>query len=193
MTIPRKWRLLSSQLVFNHRWCQVRQDVVALPNGTIVDDFFVNVRPDIALILPITVDRQVVFVRQYRHGVGEILLELPAGTFDPTSENAEAAVLRELQEETGYTSTCLTKLATLYDNPVKDTNRIHLFKADPVQPVTEQTLDLTEEIEVVLVPIAQIPEKILAGDLQVAGTLAALLLGLMLNPTPSLGDFQEKL
>lgn len=180
MTTPRKWTILSSQMAFSNRWCQVRQDVVALPDGTIVDDFFVHVRPDIALILPITDDRQVVFVRQYRHGVSEILLELPAGAFDLTSEKPEMAVLRELQEETGYTSQHLTKLATLYDNPVKDTNRIHLFKAEPVEWVSTQTLDTTEEIEVVLVPIDQIPGKILAGEIQVAGSLAALLLGIFL-------------
>ncbi len=61
------------------------------------------------------------FVRQYRHGVGEILLELPAGTFDLHRENSLKAAKRELQEETGYSATKFTKIATLFDNPVKDT------------------------------------------------------------------------
>ncbi|NEO01331.1 MAG: NUDIX hydrolase, partial [Moorea sp. SIO3I7] len=69
------WKTMKSKLVFDNKWCRVRQDEVELPSGEIVDDYFINVRPDIVLILAITCDRNVVFVRQYRHGVGEILLE----------------------------------------------------------------------------------------------------------------------
>ena len=45
----KKWKLLQSKLVINNQWCQVRQDEVELPNGTIINDFFINVRPDIAI------------------------------------------------------------------------------------------------------------------------------------------------
>ncbi|AHJ29103.1 hypothetical protein BMF81_02978 [Nodularia spumigena UHCC 0039] len=69
----KKWHILTSEMVINHRWCQVRQDEIQLPNGKIIDDFFVVIRPEIALILPITNHQEIVFVRQYRHGVGEIL------------------------------------------------------------------------------------------------------------------------
>ncbi len=173
-----KWTTLASTMVLDNPWCRVRRDEVALPNGTVVDDFYVVMRLDIALVLPITPAGAVIFVRQYRHGVSEILLELPAGGFDPEKEDAESAVLRELREETGYTSDRLTKLAVLYDNPVKDTNRIHLFRAENVQKVAEQSLDITEAIEVVPIPIADVPARIASGDLCVAGTLAALFLGL---------------
>ena len=80
MTI-KKWTTLDSKLVFDHRWYRLRQDKVALPNGQIVDDYFVSLRPDIATILPITAQGEIVLVRQYRQGVDEVLLELPAGTF----------------------------------------------------------------------------------------------------------------
>ena len=97
----KKWQLLQSHSVLNHRWCKVRRDEVQLPSGEIVDDFFVNVRPDIALVFAITCDRQVVFVRQYRHGVGEVLLELPAGGFDRATEDAQMAASRELTRRNG--------------------------------------------------------------------------------------------
>jgi len=176
-----KWTTLASTMVLDDPWCRVRRDEVALPNGTIVDDFYVVVRPDIALVLPITPEGSVIFVRQYRHGVGEILLELPAGGFDPTAEDAEAAVLRELREETGYTSDRLIKLAVLYDNPVKDTNRIHLFRAENVRKVGEQSLDMTEAIDVVLIPIPEISSRIASGEICVAGTVAALFLGMRIE------------
>lgn len=172
-----KWTTLSSKMVFDHRWYQLRQDVVSLPNGQIVDDYFVSLRPDIATVLPITADGQVVFVRQYRHGVNEILLELPAGTFNPQEEPL-AVAQRELAEETGYVAEKWGPVATFYNNPVKQNNRIHLFKAQAARLAGQQQLDITEEIEVVLKPIADIPALIVSGQICVAGTITALALGL---------------
>lgn len=100
----KKWQLLHSKMVLNHPWCQVRQDEILLPNGKIIDDFFVHIKPEVALILPITTNKEIVFVRQYRHAIEEFFLELPAGSFDPNQESAEIAAKRELEEETGYTA-----------------------------------------------------------------------------------------
>jgi ADP-ribose pyrophosphatase len=173
-----KWTTLNSHLIIDHQWCRVRQDKVRLANGTVIDDYFVNVRPDIVLILPVTPTQEIVFVRQYRHGVNEILLELPAGTFDPHRENSLKAAKRELQEETGYGATNLTKIATLFDNPVKDTNKIHLFVAEDAIPTGKQKLDETEAIEVILIPKLKIKEKIIEGEICVCGSIAAIFLGL---------------
>ncbi len=175
---PQKWKLLASELAFDHRWYKIRRDRVELPNGRVIDDYFVSLRPDIALILPLTRAEEVVFVQQYRHGAGEILLELPAGTFDPRQESPEAAVLRELQEETGYRAEKIAHLGVLYDNPVKETNKIHLFLAWDLADRGEQTLDDTEDITVVLVPLTQVVERINQGAICVSGTIAALFLGL---------------
>ncbi len=178
MTNLKKWRIISSKLVLNNIWCRVKQDKVKLPDGTVIDDYFVNLRPDIAMVLPITTDKKVVFVRQYRHGVEEILLELPAGAFDPKKEDSLSAATRELAEETGYSAPKFIKIATLYDNPVKDNNKIHVFLAENATVTGKQVLDMTEEIEVVLVPIAEVMGKIKTGEISVAGTVAALFLGL---------------
>lgn len=178
MTDLKKWKLLQSRLVINNKWCQVRLDEVELPNGAIIDDFFINVRPDIALVFPVTVQQDIVFVRQYRHGVDRVLLELPAGAFHSGKETAEVAAARELSEETGYVAEKLIKLATLYDNPVKDTNSIHLFIAENVIKSQQQKLDITEEIEVVLIPISEVMQKVLKGEISVSGTVAAIFLGL---------------
>ncbi len=178
MNSIKPWKTIKSKLVFDNKWCRVRQDEVELPSGEIVDDYFINVRPDIVLILAITCDRNVVFVRQYRHGVGEILLELPGGGFNSMEEDSLQAAARELEEETGYVSDHMVSLATLYDNPVKDTNTIHLIMAEQAQPSGIQNLDITEEVEIVLVPIDEIMRKIEQGEICVSGTIAALFLGL---------------
>ncbi|HEY9622601.1 MAG TPA: NUDIX hydrolase [Crinalium sp.] len=178
MTNLKKWNTLQSNLVFDHKWYKVRQDVVQLPNGKIVDDYFVSVRPDIALVFPVTSDRNIIFVRQYRHGANEILLELPAGAFNPNIEDAEIAAKRELEEETGYSAHHLTKLGVLYDNPVKETNKIHLFLAQNLDHPGQQVLDETEEIELVFIPVSDVLSHIAQGQICVSGSVAAVFLGL---------------
>lgn len=172
MTNLNKWQTIKSDLVFNNRWCQVRQDAVKLSDGTIIDDYFVNIRPEIVLVVPVTSDNQLVFVRQYRHGVGEILLEFPAGAVAESEDNIQAAARREFEEETGYQSEQLIPLGVLYDNPVKDTNRIHIFLAPQATATGTQKLDITEEIEIVLKPLHQINPQ----EITVSGSLAAFYL-----------------
>ncbi|MEH2179019.1 NUDIX hydrolase [Nostoc sp.] len=174
----KKWKILKSKMVLDNPWCQVRQDEIELSNGKIIDDYFVSIRPDVAMILPITSNKEIIFVWQYRHAIGEFFLELPAGNFDSAKESAEVAAIRELREETGYIPQEFRKIATLYDKPSKDTNQIHLFLAENVGKVGEQQLDITEEIEVVFIPVESVLDKILQGEISVAGTVAALLLGL---------------
>ncbi|MEG4204953.1 NUDIX hydrolase [Microcoleus sp. Pol7_A1] len=173
-----KWKLLRSRFVLNNKWCQVRQDEIELPSGQIIDDFFVQVRPNIALVFATTEQQELVFVRQYRHGAGEILLELPAGTFNPAEESGKSAAARELAEETGYVAEEILELATLYDNPVKDTNCIYLFFAKNVKLASQIQLDITEDIEVVLVPLAEVFCKIANREICVSGSIAAIFLGL---------------
>jgi ADP-ribose pyrophosphatase len=176
----KKWKLLHSKMVLDHPWCQVRQDEIELPSGKIIDDFFVNIKPEVAIILPITDKREVVFVRQYRHAVGDFFIELPAGNFDPAKESAESAAIRELQEETGYITQQIIKIATLHDKPSKDTNQIHLFLAENLSQTGNQNFDITEDIEVILIPLKSVLDKVTQGEISVAGTVAALFLGLKL-------------
>ncbi len=191
MTNLKKWKIVDSRWVINHRWCQVRQDTVELPNGTIIDDFFVNVRPDIVLILALTPQEEIIFVRQYRHGSSQILLELPAGTFDVKKEKSMEAAQRELAEETGYHSSQWIGLGTIYENPIKDQQKIHLFIALNTMKVGEQNLDITEEIEVVLWPIQVATDKILQGEICVAGTISTIYLGLNYLSTHALISSQS--
>src|SRR5947209_2135944 len=72
------WTLLSSEMAFDHRWYKLRRDTVKLPNGRIVDDYFVSQRPNVAIAVPLTTENNVVLVRQYKHGVQAITLEFPA-------------------------------------------------------------------------------------------------------------------
>jgi len=175
-----KWNILQSEMALNHPWCKVRQDKIKLPDGKVIDDYFVNIRPDVAIILPITSNQDIVFVKQYRHAIGDFFIELPAGGFNPEQESGEFAAVRELEEETSYVASRVKKIATFYDKPSKDTNQLHLYLAENVEKTGNLKLDITEEIEVILIPVDAVLGKIVKGEICVAGTVAALFLGLNL-------------
>jgi 8-oxo-dGTP pyrophosphatase MutT (NUDIX family) len=173
------WKTLKSELVFDHQWYKLRRDHVELPSGQVLDDYFVSVRPHVVLTFPLTADDQVVFVRQYKHAAGQILLELPGGVVDEGETSTLGAAQRELREETGYdTDTPLEPLLEVIDNPTKDTNSISFFLARGVQLVAEQDLDETENIEVVLVPLTEVADRIMQGEIRVSGSVALCLLAL---------------
>lgn len=172
------WTTLRSELVVNHRWYQLRRDHVQLPTGQQLDDYFVSVRANVALVFALTADQHVVMVCQYKHGIGEILIELPGGVLDEGETSPLAAAQRELLEETGYASDDIEQLAEVSDNPTKDTNRIYFFLARNARLVAAQHLDETENIEVLNVPLADIENMIFGGQIKVAGSIALCLLAL---------------
>ncbi|MBW3128086.1 MULTISPECIES: NUDIX hydrolase [Hymenobacter] len=171
------WKTLQSDIVFDHKWYTLRRDHVELPNGQVLDDYFVSVRPNVVLIFPLTADDEVLFVRQYKHAAAEILLELPGGVVDAHETEHLQAAARELVEETGYAGD-LTLLSEVIDNPTKDTNRIYFYLARNAHHVAEQHLDPTENIEVVRVPLAEVEGMVLRGEIKVSGSVALCLLAL---------------
>ena len=119
-------------------------------------------------IIPITKDGKVVFVRQHRVGVDSHTLELPGGVTDPEDKDILQTAIRELEEETGYTVLPEGKCVNLgwnFPNPAILNNRCHSFVIGPVHKSSKQSLDMGEMIEVVEVPIHEIPERIINGEI----------------------------
>jgi ADP-ribose pyrophosphatase len=166
------WKTLDSTLVFDHKWYKLRRDHVELPSGQVLDDYFVSVRPNVVLTFPVTTDDEVIFVRQYKHASGQILLELPGGVIDEDETEPLEAAKRELLEETGYTSDEVEQVLHVIDNPTKDTNTIYFFVARNVRQVAAQ------DLEVVKIPLAEVETRILRGDIRVSGSVALCLLAL---------------
>jgi ADP-ribose pyrophosphatase len=174
--VLKPWKLLSSRLVFDHKWYKLRQDVVQLPDGRRLDDYFVSVRDDVVVVYAMTTEGEVLLVRQYKHGAQEILTELPAGFFDISEESPLEAAKRELLEETGFVSDDWHPLAQTIDNPTKDSNRFYLFLAKECRRVSTQQLDENEDIALLLTTPQELPEMIQNGDIKVHSMIATIYL-----------------
>lgn len=74
----RKWELVSSEYLFRRPWLTARRDVVRLPNGTEIPEFYVLEYPDWVNIIAVTADGEFVMIRQYRHGIDQTRYE-PCG------------------------------------------------------------------------------------------------------------------
>lgn len=173
----RPWRILSSDYRIQTKFLRLRADRIELPGGTVVEDYFVRESRGFAVVFALTPDENVVLVRQYKHGAAEILTELPAGMIDEDESPADCAA-RELAEETGYTGSPPQLIRTFFADPTNATGRFHLFLVRDAVCSALPQFDVTEEIEVELVSIAEVRAMALDGRIaagsQVAATLVAL-------------------
>jgi 8-oxo-dGTP pyrophosphatase MutT (NUDIX family) len=101
-------------------------------------------------------------IRQYRHGIGAVHFEIPAGTTDPEDNSLEEAARRELLEETGYGGGTWTPLMTLSANPALQNNLTHTFLAEGVSEIGAPAPEASEDLRIHLVPLADV-EKLIEG------------------------------
>lgn len=133
------------------------------------------VAPDWVTVVAVTPDQRLVLVRQWRFGVRDFTLELPAGLVEP-GEAPLSAGLRELREETGHAPRAAVAkvIGTCWPNPAFMNNVCHVVLATDVELVGAQALDPMEEIEIVTVPVSDIDALIQEGRLRTALALVAL-------------------
>ena len=171
-----KAKVLESRYAFADPWLRLRRDRVRLADSRILPACPVFEYPDWVDVIALTAERNVVLVDQYRHAVGQIRTEFPAGAVDE-AEAPLAAIKRELLEETGYASDDWHLLGSAPVNPVLQTNRIHCFLALGAQKVAEQDLDEGEAIRTHEQPLSEFLDQVEAGGLELpALQLASLYL-----------------
>ncbi len=166
------WKILKSK----HFRSRFRVDQCELPNGKPLEAIVFEFRTW-ANVLAMTKDQQVVLIRQYRHGVQDVLWEFPGGVVED-GEPAIDGAKRELLEETGYASSNLIEVGKFYPNPALQSNSLYFFLALDAEKVDGQHLDEAEDIEVHLVSLDELIAMTKRGEflhaLQVAGLFHAL-------------------
>jgi len=162
------WKILESKYIHPN----FRIDKCELPNGKFLDAHILEFR-SWANVVALTKSNEVVLIKQYRHGVREVMWEIPGGVVNDDEDPTEG-VKRELLEETGYTAKEFIQMGKLYPNPAIQTNLMYYFLALGAEKVSEQELDDGEDIEVHLVPLDELIEMTKRGEFPHALQVAAL-------------------
>lgn len=171
----RNWRVVDSEIVIESPYFRLRCDQIEFDDGRRVGDYYVRESRGFAVVFAITPDEKIVLVRQYKHGIAESVLELPAGGIDP-GETPDACAARELAEETGYASAPqdLSLARSFILDPTSSTTRYHLFLAKNARPTATVKFDPLEDIEIELVTFAELRRYVRDGTIAVGSQIAAI-------------------
>jgi len=168
-------KILKSEYLFQRPWLTVRRDSIELPNGSQVPEYYVLEYPDWANVVAVTDDHQIVLTRQYRHGIGCELWEIPCGVLEKSDASPMAGAQRELLEETGFGGGEWSELMVISANPSTTNNLTHCFLAKGVKRLGGQHLDAGECLDVYLKPESEVREMMARGEFLQALHLAPLL------------------
>ncbi len=184
MTLPRASSSVSDAHLIEHTverqellagdFLRVRRDTVALPDGGRSTREYV-VHPGAVMVVPLLTDTQgdlrVVLERQYRHPIGKVMLEFPAGKRDG-DEDLLLCAQRELREETGYRATEWAHAGTLHPLIAYSDEFIDIWFARGLV-AGERALDPGEFLDVVTASVPQLLQWCRDGQVTDGKTLAA--------------------
>jgi len=161
----KKWKILSTREIFKTKIFSLKEDIVQSPKkGSSHPVWSLDVSNWINII-PVTIDNNVILVNQYRFGNRDITLEIPGGMVDLGEDPKEAAI-RELYEETGYESSNVIEIGKVLPNPALMANYTFTYLALESKKTRMQKLDGMEDIEILEVPLDEIPAYIDEGKIE---------------------------
>lgn len=178
-----KWETLKSEYLIRRPWLTARRDTVKLPTGAVNDEYYVLEYPTWVNVIALTKDGDFVFIRQYRHGLGQTCYEIVAGVCEDGEEPLVSAQ-RELLEETGYSGGTWHETMVISGNPSTTNNLTHCFIATGVEKTEGQHLDRTEDIEVHLLKKEEVLALLENDEIKQSLMAAPLWKYFNLSPTP---------
>ncbi|MBI3495510.1 NUDIX hydrolase [Candidatus Berkelbacteria bacterium] len=171
------WKILQSKLIINNRWVKIRQDTIRLPDGSVIDDYFVRETSGVVVVFALTADQKVITIKQYRHGVRRIVQDLPSGIVEP-KETPLRAVKRELLEETGYRANTLRKVGQAYAEPTGSDTLVHYYLATGCTKIAQPLDDPREQIMVETLTVPELKRRAGGSGIACQFCLSAILLSL---------------
>ncbi len=164
------WETVESKQIADCRIFKVRED--SAQSGDKTGKFYIIENPDWVNVIAITKDSEIVLIEQFRHGIGETILEIPGGMVD-AGEEAETAARRELLEETGFAAQEFVFLGKSRPNPAINDNWLYHFAAFNAEKIEDVKFDDHESVVTKLYPLDSIPELIKSGEITHSLVLAA--------------------
>jgi 8-oxo-dGTP pyrophosphatase MutT (NUDIX family) len=163
------WKSLETKYALDTRWLKVKKEKIELPNGKILDDFYTVEGGELIAILAINEDNEVFLVKQYRHAVADITIDLPGGGVEKGERPIEAAS-RELAEETGMIASSFEKLITYYPDSGRTICKKHIFLAKNLKKdeYGQYAQDESEDVRLVRMPLQKVLEEMRNGKMKEA-------------------------
>ena len=178
---PEHWPVVSSAELLRSRLVSVRADKVLTPDHDVAERDVV-LHPGAVAVLPLDDADRILMIRQYRHPVGRLLWEIPAGLRDVPGEAPWVTASRELEEEAGYRAKDWRVLADYYSSPGYSTERLRIFLARDLEPVPaaeRHFVPRDEEAHLLLgwLPLDEAVAKVFAGQLHNGPAILAVMAG----------------
>jgi 8-oxo-dGTP pyrophosphatase MutT (NUDIX family) len=176
---PEHWPVAASAVQTTNWLITVRTDEVRMPDDEMASRMVVT-HPGAVGILAVDERNRVLMIRQYRHPVGRLLWELPAGLRDHDGEPLEEVARRELREETGYAAKTWDTLVDYYSSPGFSTERIRIFLARDLFKLEDRDYEPVHEeayLETDWVPLEEAVRLVMAGELHNGVAVAGILAG----------------
>lgn len=164
---------ISSENIFDGFILHVRKDTVRLPNGNrSTREHIVHVGA--VCVVPVTDDGRVYMERQFRYPLDAVISEIPAGKLDSLDEDRLEAAKRELREETGLTAERWTDMGIYYPAAAYTNEKITMYLAEGLHQ-GKQELDDDEFLNIQLIPLDELVEAVMRGEITDGKTQIALL------------------
>ena len=153
-----EYKRLKRELVANGVILDYYQDTMLIPNGNVAKWDLID-HKGAAAVVAVREDGKLLMVRQYRNALERETLEIPAGGLNGREEPTEAAAVRELEEETGYTCGQVELLNSIYTTVAFCNEKIDIYLARDLKP-GKQHLDEDENINVEAYSVEELKQMI---------------------------------